>query len=201
MSGQMKLDGIAPPVVGVPEAAPGGESDEFYTPAPIRAALAEIAIDLDPCSPAHKPIPAAAHCVGSEGADGLAVPWRGVVFMNPPYSRGSLPAWSAYAFDQVARGNADAVIGLIPARPGSKYWHRWIWNAADVGFIRGRVVFEGADGKPTPSAGTFDSALVVWSTALPADAQRSTDLRARLRQFRDALTAQGVAVYWVERHR
>jgi len=201
MIAQLQLDGIAPPVVGEPEAAPPGESDEFYTPAAIRSALDALGVDLDPCSPAHRPINAAAYCVGSEGVDGLAAPWRGVVFCNPPYSRGSLPTWCEYAYRQIADGHALAVVGLVPARPGSQYWHRWIWGKAAVGFIRGRVVFEGRDGKPTPTAGTFDSALVIWCAALPVDAGGSMALAARLASFRAALTRAGVDVYWCERRR
>lgn len=141
--------------------APTSDSDEFYTPAWVLAMLPPI--DLDPCSPPHRPVPARRHYVLSEGQDGLALPWDArVVYCNPPYSRGSLPAWCAKARSEVDSGRAGMVIGLIPARPGSSYWHADIWGRAEVGFFKGRIAFDTCAGAGMET-GTFDSALVVWT--------------------------------------
>jgi len=135
-------------------------SDEFYTPRSIRDCLP--LIDLDPCSPSHRPIDAGRHYVGSEGQDGLALDWHGVVFCNPPYSRGSIERWTAKAAAEVEAGRARAVIGLLPSRTDCGYWWRSIWGRARVGFLRSRLRFEDATGAATPTAGTFGSVFVLW---------------------------------------
>jgi len=137
-------------------------SDEFYTPRWLLDALP--LVDLDPCSPPHRPVRAARHVVGVEGGNGLAIPWSGIVWMNPPYSRGNLPRWTAKAAAEIRAGNAELVIGLIPARPESVYWHANIWQgpAPIVGFISGRITFDDAEGKPTEDCAKLGSALVFW---------------------------------------
>ena len=149
----------------------GADSDEFYTPRWLVQALPPI--DLDPCSPPHRPIPARDHVVGAEGGDGLAATWRGLVFMNPPYSRGNLPLWTARAATAVRDGEAQAVIGLIPARPESAYWWANVWpSALVVGWVDGRICFEDAAGLATDNTAKLGSALVVWA--------RTTELAERI---------------------
>jgi hypothetical protein len=60
-----------------------GQSDDWYTPPEIFHAL-RLTFDLDPCSPgpAHW-VPA--RKVFTRRDDGLAQPWSGLVFMNPPF--------------------------------------------------------------------------------------------------------------------
>ena len=179
---QLTLAGL--PVSGT---APAPEdldsaSDEFYTPRVIRDCLP--VIDLDPCSPSHRPIDAGRHYVGSEGQDGLALDWRGVVFCNPPYSRGSIEQWTAKAAAEVEAGRASAVIGLLPSRTDCGYWWRSIWGHARVGFLRSRIKFEDATGRPTPSAGTFGSVFVLWGSGQP------------LEDFIYHLDQAGLVVHW-----
>jgi len=128
-------------------------SDTWLTPRWLLDALGSV--DLDPCSDPSRHTPAARHLVGIEGDDGLAEPWRGRVFCNPPYSRGSLPIWAAKCVDSLPR--CDWIVLLIPAAVGTKYWHDLIWTQASmVGFPRGRLDFGGND---SPS---FDSAAVLF---------------------------------------
>lgn len=170
------LRAVPPP----PTTAPTGASDEWYTPREVLELLPPI--DLDPCSPPHRPVQAREHYVLSEGRDGLAEPWHGVVFCNPPYSAGELPRWTRKCRDEVAAGRAKCVIGLVPARPGSAYWGDNVWRHAVVGFWPGRIAFDTIAG-PGQAGGTFDSALVVWG-----DAPR----RFLLRTFTSGVT-------WVQR--
>ena len=63
-------------------------NDEWWTPAeviePVRAALG--GIDLDPCTTAEaQRVIRAAHYYARPD-DGLTLPWRGKVWLNPPYS-------------------------------------------------------------------------------------------------------------------
>lgn len=157
LDGQVAFPGVA--LAERPSGVPDGASDEWYTPAVVRDLLPSI--DLDPCSPPHRPIRAACHYVLSEGRDGLQEPWFGVVYMNPPYSAGQLPRWTQKAKREVLARRARCVIGLIPARPGALYWSEHIWPHADVGWWSGRICFDTVVG-PGAGGGTFDSALVVW---------------------------------------
>jgi hypothetical protein len=63
--------------------------------------------------------------------------------MNPPYGR-SIHHWTAKAKAEVEQGNA-VVVGLIPARPDTRYWHRDIAGSASIFFLKGRLKFGNAE--------------------------------------------------------
>lgn len=63
-------------------------TDEWLTPPAIIDALGPF--DLDPASPIERPWPTAARHYTIED-DGLAQPWAGMVWCNPPYGRETLP--------------------------------------------------------------------------------------------------------------
>ncbi|MBY0332289.1 MAG: helix-turn-helix domain-containing protein [Acetobacteraceae bacterium] len=111
---------------------------------------------LDPCSPGAvlSPVRAGRHYTRED--DGLAQDWHGAVFMNPPYSR-ELGRWTAKARTEVEAGRASLVIGLIPARTDTRWWHQDIAGHAHAWILRGRVRFGGAS-----TAAPFPSALVLW---------------------------------------
>jgi hypothetical protein len=126
------------------------ESVEHYTPPAIvqlvTACLGEI--DLDPCSNDAKTIPAKQHYTVKE--NGLELPWRGRVYMNPPYGDG-IDRWVTRLCAEHDQGTVSEAIALVPARPGSGWWSQFrnCW----VCFINGRLVFEGNDSAaPFPSA-------------------------------------------------
>jgi site-specific DNA-methyltransferase (adenine-specific) len=117
--------------------------------------------DLDPCSPSANKRTAPVHARVHYTADdnGLVLPWFGNVFVNPPYGR-ELRYWVEKGRNEVATGNAEAVIALIPARTDTTWWHDYIASQADVFFLRGRLSF-GQSGQSAP----FPSALVVWGAS------------------------------------
>jgi transcriptional regulator with XRE-family HTH domain len=135
-------------------------SENWETPKELLEPLYSVfgAFDLDPCSPCSNgrtaPVKAGAYFTQTD--DGLSLPWFGTVFMNPPYNR-SLHNWTAKAKAEVEQGNAGMVIGLLPARPDTKYWHRDVAGSASIFFLKGRLKF-GNVGKPAP----FPSCLAVW---------------------------------------
>lgn len=114
--------------------------------------------DLDPCAPrrTRTAVKAAAHFTVED--DGLHLPWRGIVFLNPPYGR-TLSAWIAKAHEEVRSGRAKTVVALLPARPDTRYWHEHVAGKAVVYFLRGRLRFGGIE-----QAAPFPSALVVWGS-------------------------------------
>ncbi len=132
----------------------------WHTPPALLEKLYEVfgAFDLDPCSPTtdkrRAPVRARLHFTAED--NGLALPWMGQVFVNPPYGR-QLPFWTAKARGEVQDGRANMVIALIPARTDTRWWHRDIAGIADVLMLRGRLRFGGSE-----SAAPFPSALTIW---------------------------------------
>ena len=83
--------------------------------------------------------------------DGLAQPWAGSCWMNPPYGR-EIQKWMKKAIEEVAIGNAAVVVCLLPARTDTAWWHDYAMKGA-IEFIRGRVRFEGGKyNAPFPTA-------------------------------------------------
>ena len=126
-------------------------SAEWYTPPAViervTAVLGPIA--LDPCSNEGEPVvPAQRHFTRSD--DGLALPWSGPLYMNPPYGR-SISAWVEKLVREHAAGNVTEAVALVPARTDTA----WFANLRDcaVCFVRGRLHFSGSSsGAPFPSA-------------------------------------------------
>ena len=72
------------------------------------------------------------------------------VYCNPPYGRKSTADW----IRKCASCNADIVVMLIPARTDTNAFHDYIYNKAEIRFIRGRLKFGGGkiiDRAPLPS--------------------------------------------------
>lgn len=152
--------------------SPVGQAAAFYTGAALSSAYDAWAtpadllerlygalgggFDLDPCSPGalRSRVQAARHL--TEADDGLAHEWPGRVFMNPPYGRG-IGAWTSKARAEAEAGPADLVIGLVPARTDTRWWHADVVDRAAVWLLRGRLGF-GDGAAPAP----FPSALVLW---------------------------------------
>ena len=87
--------------------------------------------------------------------DGLKQTWKGeTVFMNPPYGR-EICKWIKKAYEESLNG--VTVVCLIPARTDTSYWHDYIFNKAEIRFLRGRVRF--GDGK---NSAPFPSAIVIF---------------------------------------
>jgi site-specific DNA-methyltransferase (adenine-specific) len=68
-----------------------------------------------------------------------------------PYGR-TIGAWMAKARAEVASGNADRVVCLVPAKPDTRWWRDASDAASLVRFLPGRIRFGGAGPAPFPSA-------------------------------------------------
>lgn len=116
-----------------------GASDEWYTPSPLLDALGET-FDLDPCSPgAGHWVPA--RRIYTKADDGLAQPWEGFVFMNPPFGgrNGHVP-WLR-KFLNHANG-----IAIVRAYTSSAWFHDHAIHADALLFPRGKTKFIRPDG-------------------------------------------------------
>ena len=95
---------------------PVNKSTEFYTPRWIFEGLG-ISFDLDPCAPLGE-CPSKKYCrrfySAQGGEDGLLMPWHGVVFVNPPWTRKEKARWMAKVY---SHGNGIALVrGGIDSR-------------------------------------------------------------------------------------
>lgn len=119
---------------------------EWYTPPEIFAALA-MPFDLDPCSPGAMIvpwIPARTHY--TEMDDGLTQPWRGRIWMNPPYGRG-LERW-LQRFCEHQHG-----VALVFARTDARWFHTFALQADALCFTRGRIRFVSPTRRNTAASG------------------------------------------------
>lgn len=114
------------------------KNDEWLTPPEILAPLGSF--DLDPCAPILRPWDTAAkHYTLLD--NGLAQPWAGRVWCNPPFGREAMKWLRRMA----EHGNG---VALIPARTETAMFYECVWNVADaILFIKGRPHFHYVDGK------------------------------------------------------
>lgn len=109
--------------------------------------------DLDPC--AHPDWPTATNriCLPT---DGLAQPWAGRVWLNPPYGNETWD-WLSRLADH---GTGTA---LVFARTETAGFVRTVWERADaVMFLHGRLHFHHGDGTRAPANAGAPSALVAY---------------------------------------
>lgn len=71
--------------------------------------------------------------------DGLSMPWKGVVWCNPPYGR-SVGKWVSKAADSALCDGATVVM-LLPARTDTQWFHKFILGKAEIRFVKGRLRF------------------------------------------------------------
>ncbi len=99
--------------------------------------------DLDPCTPVDMPWVTAERRY-SLPCNGLAMPWSGRVWCNPPFGAAAAD-WLRKCADH---GNA---IALIPARTETRMFFESVWPRADaVCFVKGRPHFHRVDGTRAP---------------------------------------------------
>lgn len=83
--------------------------------------------------------------------DGLTMPWKGIVWCNPPYGREIGQRVRKALFASV--GGATVVM-LIPARTDTKWFHDYIYKRdnVEIRFVRGRLKFGNSkNSAPFPS--------------------------------------------------
>lgn len=89
----------------------------------------------------------------------LVQQWKGRVFCNPPYGR-ELKHWIKKAYEESLQPYNECIVMVIPSRTDTSYWHDYIFNKAEIDFLRGRLKFEvgGIASQPAP----FPSAIVKY---------------------------------------
>jgi hypothetical protein len=137
-------------------------SDEWYTPRWLFKA-AGITFDMDVCAPvdaAFRTCPAREYLTVLD--DGLTAPWRGTVWMNPPYS-GPEPWVRRWAT------HPDGMT-LVPALPRARSWRSVLMPAADAVMIIS-LKFGKADGQEQD---------ILWALTLAARGATCVDALSRV---------------------
>jgi len=128
-------------------------NDRWLTPPGILRVLGDF--DLDPCCPPVMPWRTAARMIAPP-ADGLAEPWAGRVWLNPPFGN------CAAAWMEKLAGHGLGV-AMIPARTETRMFFSFVWSKADaVLFLRGRPHFYRPDGSRAPGNSGAPMALVAY---------------------------------------
>jgi phage N-6-adenine-methyltransferase len=111
-------------------------SDDYWTPKWIFDALG-IEFDLDVACPPEGPAHTPAKAFYTQETDGLASPWYGNVWMNPPFSK--LTPWT-HKFIQHKNG-----ICLLPYSKSK--WFNYLWDELQgiVSIPRGQAAFVQGD--------------------------------------------------------
>lgn len=119
---------------GETRAVAAHKSVEWYTPAWVFDGLG-LAFDLDPASPHDMEsfVPAALKYTVFD--DGLAKPWSGRVWLNPPYG----PDTGVWIRKMIAHGNG---IALVFSRTDASWCQEAMAAADAMLFIAGRIQFE-----------------------------------------------------------
>jgi len=142
------------------------KSNEWETPSELFDKLNdEFHFTLDPCCTKENAKCERHYTIADNG---LAHDWSNdVVFMNPPYGR-EIGKWVEKAYNESLKG--AIVVCLIPARTETKYWHKYIFNKAEISFLKGRVKFINRllpswreDGNFKVSGAPFPSAIVIFN--------------------------------------
>lgn len=126
------------------------KTDEWATPWDFFLGLdQEFHFTLDPCANKHNHKCEKYYTFED---DGLQQSWKGErVFCNPPYGR-AIGNWVRKAFFEAYTGGAELCVLLLPARTDTRWFHDYIYNKAEIRFIRGRLKFGGQrNGAPFPN--------------------------------------------------
>jgi hypothetical protein len=157
-------------------------SEKWKTPPDLVSEIADFlgGIDLDPCGDPEHNVPAAEHYDGTNGRDGLKLPWYGRVFMNPPYGR-EMKRW----VERFCTEPIDEGIALLKAATDTQ-WFKPLWQYP-ICFLEHRVYFLGEDNR-TLASSTVPSVLVYRHPNEDEDLARAA---ARIIQFAEAFEQRG----------
>lgn len=132
------------------------KSDEWATPQEFFNSInKEFEFDLDPCATLENHKCDKYYTIED---DGLLKKWRGHrVFCNPPYSQ--INKWVEKAFRESKEDNT-LVVMLIPSRTDTRYFHNFIYQRAEIRFVKGRLKFGDSN-----NSAPFPSMLVIFRGA------------------------------------
>lgn len=131
------------------------DSPEWYTPNKIVELTLQLfggKIDTDPCSNSKASPAIPAELLYTQEDNGLLMPWRGRVYMNPPYGS-EVEVWIRALTDKYKTGEISEAIVLVPGRIDTG-WFQPLYDYLMCN-IRGRLRFLNA-----PHSAPFPSVVV-----------------------------------------
>ena len=133
--------------------------DEWGTPGEyIELARAVMGgIDLDPASNEHAQRTVQAGRFFTKDDDGLAQPWTGKVWLNPPYSRRLINRFVTKICAEYLAGNVTEAIVLTHSRTDTAWFRKLVNVSICYCNTNGRIRFETIDGvgNSPPTGSTF----------------------------------------------
>jgi phage N-6-adenine-methyltransferase len=124
-------------------------NDEWYTPGLYVDAARDVLgdIDLDPASSdiANGVVRAARYYTADD--DGLARPWSGRVWMNPPYSTGLVDRFVARLLEAHEAKDVTAAVVLTNNATDTRWWQALARRSSSVCCLAGRVRFRSETGE------------------------------------------------------
>lgn len=114
-------------------------------------------IDLDPATSVEANETVGAAEFYTEADNGLAKPWKGCVWLNPPYG-GNARLFVERLIREYEVGNVTAACALVNSHPTETKWFQQLFSYT-VCFIHGRIDF-GGPSRAISSTSTHGSAIV-----------------------------------------
>lgn len=140
-------------------------SNEWETPKYLFEKLnKEFFFTLDPCCTEENKLCENYYTIKD---DGLSKDWGGhSVYVNPPYGR-EIGKWVKKCYEESLNGNLCVM--CIPSRTDTKWFHDYIYNKAEIRFLKGRLKFVNRllpsynrDGKFNVSPAPFPNMIVIF---------------------------------------
>jgi site-specific DNA-methyltransferase (adenine-specific) len=129
---------------------PKSKSDKWMTPIELYNSLNdEFHFNFDPCPIEWTP---------ETHPDGLEIEWGTCSFVNPPYS--AVAKWIKKANEEWKKGKT--VLMLINAITDTVAFHEYIYNQAELRFIKGRIQFSHASNAEKKAPNVRPSMLVIF---------------------------------------
>jgi phage N-6-adenine-methyltransferase len=134
-------------------------SNEWETPIEFFKKLdEEFHFTLDPCSTKENHLCDKFYTIED---DGLFKDWSNeIVFANPPYGK-QIGKWVEKCYNE-NKNNGVICVMLIPSRTDTNWFHSYIYEKADIIFLKGRLKFKNRLLPNKIQSAPFPSMIVIY---------------------------------------